>query len=170
MSGVLTAEQAHALPNGGSLHISRSAVTEGMGIRHLYPAIIVCRHSAALACERCSRRKLLYVLRRSATQPPDVGWLVPSSGGHDEAVVAPGPLSRVIPELVIGGASSDIRREAAAVIKAVWRLLEGQRSVEAQQVVLVTRRHSLQHRSTFSSPSYVHPHALRALQVRYSCL
>ena len=71
-------------------------------------------------------------------RPLDVGSLVPSLGGADEAAVARDPLPRVIAELVIGGASSDIRKEAAAVLKAVWRLLEGQSSVEAQQVLSVS--------------------------------
>jgi len=41
------------------------------------------------------------------------------------AAVAREPLPRLVAELVIGGASSEVRKEAAAVLKAVWRLLEG---------------------------------------------
>ncbi len=87
--------------------------------------------------------KLLELLRRSASRPLDVGWLVPSPGGAAEAAAAREPLPRLVAELVIGGASSEIRKEAAGVLKAVWRLLEGQSSVEAQQVLFVAYLRSL---------------------------
>ena len=74
------------------------------------------------------------MLRRTGLRAFDISWLLPSSSEADEAAIAPGPLARIVAELLIGGASSEIRREAAALLKAVWRLLESQSSVQAQQV------------------------------------
>ena len=65
----------------------------------------------------------------------DTSWLLPSTDGGNDAVVLRGALPLIVAELLIGGCSSDIRRQAAAVIKAIWRLLEGQSAVKRQRVL-----------------------------------
>ena len=109
-------------------------------------------------------------LRRSGLRPMDVRWLVPSHGGDDEAAVARGPLARITAELVIGGPASEVRREAAAVIKAVWRLQEGQRSVDAQQVVPVVWHYLSCRVATLSSPACVSQDALHSHLSVGTCL
>jgi hypothetical protein len=72
---------------------------------------------------------------RPALGGVDISWLLPSSGSANDAASARGPLARVAVELLVGGSSSEIRKQAAAFVKAIWRVLEGQTAVEAQQVI-----------------------------------
>ena len=72
---------------------------------------------------------------RPALGTVDIGWLLPPSGTVGDASPVRGPLARVAAELLVGGSSSEIRKQAAAVVKAIWRVLEGQSAVKAQQVL-----------------------------------